>query len=181
MTRRALGGLLVLFTACGGNVDREGPLSAEPPSNSAPDSRPGGAGDGSDDFGGAAAGDEQASGGHGSTETPAGGAGGGETRPALIGSATRYCEDGRYCFGLACYAPFSQSPRACIATCAVDTDCRMGEVCLQSEALEAGCYAACETPFDCAFGFDCFDFAGARRELVCFPSPWAREWERLDL
>lgn len=122
-------------------------------------------------------------GGGGEAETPAGeaGAGGAQTGPALIGSGTRYCEDERYCFGLSCYAPFSESPRACIAACADDTDCAAGEVCLQSEQLEAGCYATCETPFDCAYNFDCFDFAGARQDLVCFPRQWASEWVRLEL
>lgn len=180
-----------MISACGGRFDGEPSPSAELPTMSEPDSRSGAAGaagEASPDVGSAAAGDAHVSRGSGGAEMQAGGAeaqaagaGGAEARPALIGSGTRYCEDERYCFGFSCYAPFSESPRACIATCADDTDCRTGEVCLQSKALRAGCYAACETPFDCAHNFDCFDFAGLRQSLVCFPHQWATAWERGDL
>jgi hypothetical protein len=100
-----------------------------------------------------------------------------ETRP-LIGSGTRYCENERYCFGLDCYAPDDLAARVCVAACPGDGACGSAEVCLESADLAAGCYRRCDTPFDCDYGFDCFDFSNQQRVLVCFPTPWASLWQR---
>jgi hypothetical protein len=99
-------------------------------------------------------------------------------RPAVIGSASRYCENDTYCFGLACYAPAELEAHVCVAACSTDADCASAEVCLESADLNAGCYRRCATPFDCEYGFDCFDFTNQHEMLVCFPTPWANLWQR---
>jgi hypothetical protein len=95
-----------------------------------------------------------------------------------MGSGTRYCENELYCFGLACYAPEGLAANVCVASCSSDADCGSAEVCLESADLEAGCYRRCDTPFDCDFGFDCFDFSNQHQQLVCFPTPWSGVWQR---
>jgi len=55
----------------------------------------------------------------------------------------------------------------------------LNEVCLIGARLTGSCHARCDSPEDCDYGFDCFDAEGARRTLVCFPTDWAEEWERL--
>lgn len=103
----------------------------------------------------------------------AGQAGQAMTPDPLIRSATRYCEDGRECFGLACVAPPNQPSFVCVAPCASDEDCQPDESCLGRSGLEKACYARCDSPVDCAYRFDCFDF-DEQGKLVCFPLPWVR-------
>lgn len=92
----------------------------------------------------------------------------------LIRSATRYCESSLECFGLQCLAP-PELPAICVAPCASDQDCRPDEACLGAATLEKSCFRRCDSPADCDYRFDCFDFDDASG-LVCFPAPWAADW-----
>ena len=179
MTQRWRAALLALLTACGGQVDEHrttrdanaaggvlGAPSAGPPL--------------------VASSGQTSSGNAGGEATPAtAGAGGSDAgAPSVdqtgrrIGSATRYCDNERYCFGLDCYAPADLEAKVCVAACTTDSDCAANEVCLESADLSASCYPRCDTPFDCEYGFDCFDFANTQQTLVCFPTPWASLWTR---
>jgi hypothetical protein len=95
-------------------------------------------------------------------------------QPPLIRSATRYCESSLECFGLACVAPPSQ-PAVCVMPCASDGDCEPDEACLGGGSLEKSCFRRCDSPRDCDYRFDCFDFDEASG-LVCFPGPWTIGW-----
>ena len=183
MTTVGRAALLLVLTACGGRVgqtERQGAGATDAGGNdqttdggALAENPPGLAGAATDAAAGTDAVPEAASGG-----SPDGGTGSGGSKPELIGSGTRYCESELYCFGLSCYAPPELEQRVCVAGCQSDDDCGLHEVCLQSPDLDPGCYRACETPFDCEYGFDCFDFANLGQMLVCFPTPWARSWRR---
>jgi hypothetical protein len=107
-----------------------------------------------------------------------GDAGAPPTKRSIIVSGTRRCLDDNYCFGMSCYAPLELEESVCLSGCQSDVDCGPTGVCLGSAELEPGCFQPCDTPFDCEYGFDCFDFANAQQSLVCFPTTWAAEWER---
>jgi hypothetical protein len=185
VTRRCRAALLALLTACGGQVgERRGTGGA---SAAGDPSAPGG-------VSGAPAdalplvpssGEPSSEGVAGQTSVASAGAAGSEAGAApsdeprrVIGSATRYCDNELYCFGLDCYAPADLEAKVCVAACATDADCATNEVCLESADLSASCYPRCDTPFDCEYGFDCFDFANTQQLLVCFPTPWASLWQR---
>jgi hypothetical protein len=179
MTQRCRAALLALLTACGGKVGEHrstGDASAAGGVSGAPVEEPpvvASSGQASsDDAGGATSVAAR-----GSAGSDAGATAVDETDP-LIGSATRYCDNERYCFGLDCYAPADLEAKVCVAECATDADCPANEVCLESADLKASCYPRCDTPFDCEYGFDCFDFANTQQMLVCFPTPWASLWAR---
>ena len=169
------GALAVLLLACGG-------LATEGDHRITPE---GGQGAGAPPQMEAAAGGTSAATGGGSNggalEGEAGAdlseAGNAALQPPLIGSATRYCPDDNYCFGFECYAPESLERRVCVQPCVHDSDCQFGEACLQSEHLKPGCYRQCESPRDCHYEFDCFDFANQQTMLVCFPTSWAAYWQ----
>jgi hypothetical protein len=185
VTRRCRAALLALLTACGGQVgERRGTGGA---SAAGDPSAPGGVSGAPLDEPPLIASSGQTSSGDAGGETVLATAGAGgsdagaasvdETGP-LIGSATRYCVNELYCFGLDCYAPADLEAKVCVAACATDADCATNEVCLESADLKASCYPRCDTPFDCEYGFDCFDFANTQQMLVCFPTPWASLWAR---
>jgi hypothetical protein len=162
---------LLLLHACGGHVESpERPASfgaAGERSGAAPDVADAGAGgDGTLALAGAS-GDGTADAGTGSAGAPS---------APLIGSATRYCDNDLYCFGLSCYAPLDLAQHVCIGPCRTSQDCAPDEQCLSADKLAPGCYPSCQTPFDCEYGFDCFDFANQQQSLVCFPTPWAAAW-----
>lgn len=178
--RRSAVWLLVVTTSCGGRAaqapEAAGGSSAAP-SN---DARAGAA-----DLGASLAGEGPGAGtaGAGGAQPPALGQAGEGSEPGIVRSATRTCQDDRYCFGLDCYTPavVGTESGVCVSGCASDADCRANEVCLSSNELEPGCYSRCESPADCYYGFDCFDFANQQSMLVCFPTPWASVWKRLRL
>jgi len=178
--------LLLVLSACGGHLDpgrgHTGAVVDGEGGSGGVQARGGAGGLRSASPGGA--GDEVASGGVSHESAPAvagaddGGAEAGpRASPPSIASGTRFCENESYCFGLACYAPSGFQEHACIRGCRSDDDCLPREACLSSTDLEPGCYARCETPFDCEYGFDCFDFANRHQHLVCFPTSWAAIWQ----
>jgi len=97
---------------------------------------------------------------------------------SLIRSGTRSCENRNYCFGLACYAPATFEPSICLTHCESDANCARNEACLLAPKLEATCFARCNSPADCDYGFDCLDFSG-EGQLVCFPAAWAQRRNEL--
>lgn len=171
--------LLALFSACGGQVGGNEPTGGSSRMGGVVDVRGGEAGlvalggqsSAQNDGGSSSAAASIAVAGTGAGMSAA------DVAP-LIASGTRYCESDRYCFGLPCFAPPDLEARVCVATCGTDADCAAGEACLKSADLSAGCYRRCDAPFDCEYGFDCFDFARQQQSLVCFPTPWAGVWQR---
>lgn len=168
--------LLLVLAGCGGHVEQQRSLGVAA-------GVAGSGGEGGGQAGGRLDGDagatEQAPIGEGGAAPQmAGDAGAQAATHSRIGSGTRSCQDDRYCFGLSCYAPLDLAQHVCVAGCRRDADCGPTAVCLASADLEPGCYQRCRTPFDCDYGFDCFDFANAQQMLVCFPTAWAADWQR---
>lgn len=180
--------LLLILTACGGRADQGnasmpegGEAVVAPASGGEPREAPDPAEQHGGAFGSGTAVSQAGSAVAGSAEAGATSGGGAESdpRPPSIGSGTRYCESDRYCFGLQCYAPEQVHDRVCMLGCEDGLKCgRREEACLQSPDLAPGCYRRCDSPMDCEYGFDCFDFAGQQRMLVCFPTEWAAVWQR---
>jgi len=188
MTTPGRAALLLVLTACGGQVGQAQRRTDSATSGGAVDGLAGGGASGGTQSEAGGAGPEVvvadggadvgiASGGA-ATAAPEGGAAGDAASVAspIIDSGTRYCANETYCFGLSCYAPLGLEQHVCVNSCRGDADCGAREVCLEAVDLDPTCYRVCQTPFDCEYGFDCFDFANARHMLVCFPTPWATAW-----
>ncbi len=171
-------GLLLVLAGCGGQVGRGDAAAGGAGYVAIVDQESGGAAGAPSLSEGGASDQASSSEGGASTRSTIGAAGAPVVTRPRIASGTRYCEDEHYCFGLACYAPLNLAQHICVTGCRTDSDCRALEVCLQSADLEPGCYRHCTRPLDCDYGFDCFDFANTHEALVCFPTPWASDWER---